>query len=156
MITLQNKIDEITENSRFEEMRNYTQHGNTSCFLHTVAVAYYSIRLANALNISVKSDELMRGALLHDYFLYDWHDGKKERRIHGFTHPSKALDNAKEDFELTERECDIIKRHMFPLTVIPPKYRESIIVCIVDKCCSLYETFNKKDTYKNLKTKYNF
>ena len=33
---------------------------------------------------------------------------------------------------------------MFPLTFYPPKYIESVIVCLVDKACSLYETFSKR------------
>ena len=33
---------------------------------------------------------------------------------------------------------------MFPLTFKPPKYKESVIVCIVDKFCSIYEVFSKR------------
>ena len=88
--------------------------------------------------------------MLHDYFLYDWHVGKGHK-IHGFTHPKAALINAQEDFNLTKRERDIIVKHMFPLTPIPPKYKESIIVCLVDKGCSLYETFKRKNSYTKLR-----
>ena len=123
--------------------------GDTSCLLHTIAVAYYSERLAG--RFSARRNELIRGALLHDYFLYDWHDGLPERRVHGFTHPSAALRNALDDFELTEVEKDIIKKHMFPLTLTPPKYRESWAMCVVDKACSVYEVF-AKNAYPKLKS----
>ena len=31
---------------------------------------------------------------------------------------------------------------MFPLNLTPPRYRESILVCIADKICAVYETFS--------------
>ena len=80
-----------------------------------------------------------RGALLHDYFLYDWH--LTHERWHGFRHPYIALSNASRDFDLTAREKNIIVRHMFPLTPIPPKYRESLLVSTADKICALKEVF---------------
>ena len=144
-------LNDIRRNSRLDETDNYVQHGDTTCLLHVAAVAYYSVRFSRLLGIKVNRKELIRGALLHDYFLYDWHDGKKERRTHGFTHPAAALKNAMEDFELTEREQDIIKRHMFPLTPVPPKFRESIIVRIIDKYCSLYETIKRRNAYERLR-----
>ena len=148
---LQDCIDNAKTNSRLEKTRHFIQHGDTSCLLHTAAVAYYSIKLAEALGIKVNTRQLIRGALLHDSFLYDWHDGRKGRHIHGFTHPGAALKNAMEDFELSDCECDIIRKHMFPLTLVPPKFRESVIVCIVDKYCSLYETLKRKNTYEYLR-----
>ena len=45
-------------------------------------------------------------------------------------------------------ERDIIKKHMFPLTLTPPAYKESLLVCLVDKACSIYEIFSRK-AYKN-------
>lgn len=132
-------------------MDSFVQHGDTSCLLHTIAVAYYSVKIANFLKLTYKRRELIRGAVLHDYFLYDWHDGEKGRKIHGFTHPGIALKNADCDFNLNEIERDIIKKHMFPLTIIPPACKESWIVCIADKYCSLYETF-KKGAYRRKNT----
>lgn len=148
---LQDCIDKAKANSRLDKTRYFTQHGDTSCLLHTAAVAYYSIKLAESLGIKVNKRQLIRGALLHDYFLYDWHDGQKGRHIHGFTHPGTALKNALEDFNLSDCERDIICKHMFPLTLVPPKFRESVIVCIVDKYCSLYETLKRKNTYEYLR-----
>ena len=97
------------------------------------------------MGIRYKKRELIRGALLHDYFLYDWH--RAQKRLHGFTHPSAALTNAERDFKLSDTERDIIKKHMFPLTVVPPLCREGWIVCLVDKACSIYETVKRKNAY---------
>ena len=136
-------LHNLSQKSHLRRMEKFTQHGDTSCLLHTIAVAYYSIKIAEFFGIKYKKRDLIRGALLHDYFLYDWHDGEKERRIHGFTHPMTALRNADRDFDLTD---------MFPLTVIPPTCREGWIVCLADKYCSLYETF-KKEAYRKINTK---
>lgn len=129
-------------NSSLSSTRAYIQHGSTSCYLHSVAVAWYSLRIARALRLHARERELVRGALLHDYFLYDWHVRDAHHRWHGFHHPATALRNASREFTLTARERDIIRRHMFPLTLVPPRCRESALVCLVDKGCSLYETFH--------------
>ena len=139
-------LHNLSQKSHLRRMEKFTQHGDTSCLLHTIAVAYYSIKIAEFFGIKYKKRDLIRGALLHDYFLYDWHDGEKERRIHGFTHPMTALRNADRDFDLTDTERDIIKKH------IPPTCREGWIVCLADKYCSLYETF-KKEAYRKINTK---
>ena len=47
------------------------------------------------------------------------------------------------DNELIKIESDIISKHMFPLTFYPPKYKESVVICLVDKICSIYEVFSK-------------
>ena len=64
--------------------------------------------------------------------------------LHGRIHPSIALFNARRDYNINRIEADIISKHMFPLTFTPPKYRESVIVCVIDKFCSIYEVFSKK------------
>ena len=126
-------------------MKNFTQHGETTVFEHCIAVAKYSLLIAYSLErifkIDVDKDSLVRGALLHDYFLYDWHVKDKSRRFHGFTHASVAKANADRDFDLNEVEKDIIAKHMFPLTPFPPMHREGFIVSIADKWCALAETF---------------
>lgn len=143
----------LTEQSRVRRMDDYTQHGETSTLLHCIAVSYFSCRLAHKFHLSYSERELIRGALLHDYFLYDWHEKNAGHTWHGFTHPGKALGNADQDFLLTERERDIIGKHMFPLTPALPKYRESVLVCLVDKWCSVYEVF-RKNPYSDLRIRF--
>lgn len=146
-------IAEIYQNSRMSHAREHIQHGTTAVPLHCAAVAVYSDRLLRALNrwfgTTYRQRELIRGALLHDYFLYDWHDGDPARKVHGFTHPGIACENAQADFDLTEVEQDIIRRHMFPLTLRLPRHREGLVVCLVDKICSIYEVFAIR-AYKGL------
>lgn len=140
---------DTAKHSRLGLTAQYIQHGGTSCLLHSIAVAYYCYRLSLKLGfLKLNKRELIRGALLHDYFLYDWHVPDKERPLHGFYHPTAALKNAENDFSLSKRERDIIAKHMFPLTVTPPAFKESYVVCLVDKVCSVYEIF-KKSPYKN-------
>ncbi len=142
------KLEEIIaflkENTRFDETKNFIQHGNTSVYTHVISVAKKSIEIAEKYNLKVDMDSMIRGALLHDYFLYDWHDGKRERWIHGFTHPMKAYKNAKSEINLNRLERDIIIKHMFPLTIIPPRYLESWIVTYSDKYVSAVETVSSR------------
>ena len=121
------------------------QHGNVSVYQHCVNVAHMSCQIACSFHLNVNYSSLIRGALLHDYFLYDWHEKNREHRLHGFHHPRKALKNAQEDFELTPTETNIILRHMFPLTPVPPKCMESWIVCVADKICSIKEILRPID-----------
>lgn len=127
----------------FQSMQKFVQHGTTSCFEHSLAVAYYSFLLAKRLHLSVDEASLIRGGLLHDFFLYDWHNKDNHQSFHGFRHPRIALKNAQKRFQLTPIECDIISHHMWPLTPVPPRHIEAYLVTFVDKWCSLRETLHK-------------
>ena len=127
---------------KIKQMSQYTQHGHTSCLEHCLTVAYYSYLFAIHFNLHVDLASLIRGCLLHDYFLYDWHDQSNHISFHGFKHPGIALKNASSDFELSTIEKDMISHHMFPLTPTPPHSKEALLVCLVDKWCSLKETFH--------------
>jgi len=140
-------IKELKADSKLSEMDLYIQHGITSVYRHSIAVAYYSLFLAKKYKLKVNQENLVRGALLHDYFLYDWHEKDKTHNLHGFRHPYTALRNANRDVKLNDVEQDIIKKHMFPLIPVPPKYIESTIVCVADKICSTYETLNRTDKF---------
>ena len=137
---LRTLIADLDRTGRLALARAAIQHGSTTVFAHCVKVACFSLFLANKLHIPVNTHALLRGALLHDYFLYDWHEKNAGHRFHGFTHPATALKNAQEDFMLTPVEKDIIARHMFPLCPIPPRCREAWLVCAADKYCALLET----------------
>ncbi len=131
---------EILESENFKKEKQFIQHGNITVYEHSIAVAIKCIKLAIKLNIPVDIEALVKGSLLHDYFLYDWHESDKSHRLHGFTHAKTALKNAERDFKLSEIEKNMIYCHMFPLNLRIPKYRESILLCIADKIVATKET----------------
>lgn len=126
----------------FLSMEKNIQHGSINVCRHTYSVSYISYRIAKKRGLNYRS--AAKGALLHDLFYYDWHEKDPSHRLHGYYHPGFALKNARElslkvGDTLSQMEENIIYRHMFPLTVIPPKYRESLLVCAVDKYVSTME-----------------
>ena len=134
-----------------QRMRTYKQHGMTSIFSHSVNVACVSVWLAARLHLRVDERAMIRGALLHDYFLYDWHVSAKEHRWHGFRHAGTALANASRDFELGDVERDVIRKHMFPLNPALPRYRETVIVTLADKVCAVQEFMvSQKETVRTV------
>ena len=139
-------VRDLMDHENFKRLKNYVQHGNISTYTHSIRVAKRSFDLARRFKLNINEKELLKGALLHDYFLYDWHvHGDK---LHGYHHPHIALKNAGRDFGLTRKEKNIIKSHMWPLTLTHiPKSKEAVLVCIADKICSVEETL-KKDREK--------
>ena len=128
--------------SEHQRCANYIQHGDTTVQQHAISVALMATNLARKTHLKYDYRSLVRGALLHDYFLYDWHE-KGHCKFHGYRHASIALHNAAEDFAITPIEADIIKKHMWPLNLVPPRCREAFMVTLSDKICSLKETFGK-------------
>lgn len=131
--------------SRFDNNENFIQHGSTTVKSHCINVAHTAYYMTYKLHINVNEDELIRGALLHDYFQYDWHEKSLKNSIHGYTHGRTALLEAKKDFDLSATERDMIKHHMFPLTPRAPRSREGAVLCIADKLCAIKETLEGKD-----------
>jgi len=130
-------ISDLIQNETVRSMEKYIQHSNVTCLEHSIYVSYSSYLICKGLGLDYQS--AARGGLLHDFFLYDWHITKPQNGLHGFTHPGTALKNADEKFSLNEIEKDIIEKHMWPLTLGLPQYKESFIVSFVDKYCSLME-----------------
>ena len=90
-LKLETIVAELEQNGRFSLEKQYYQHGSTSVYSHSVQVAFFSLYLSRKLKLRVNERALIRGALLHDYFLYDWHDRDHGHSLHGFTHPGTAL-----------------------------------------------------------------
>jgi uncharacterized membrane protein len=127
------------------------QHHNSSIYDHVMDVSYFSYRACKFLKLDYRS--AARGALLHDFFLYDWRDHDvpdlPDDKFHGIEHPKIALANAEKHFTLNDIEKDIIIKHMWPLTLVPPKYKESFIVSFADKYLASKEFVTKFKRNKN-------
>ena len=135
---------EVIHAGRYREMKRFFSHSDITVYRHCIKVAYaaYCFAVKNGLDCDRRA--LVRGALLHDYYLYDWHDPNKGFRWHGFKHHRFALQNADRDFVLTGRERRIIYSHMFPLTFwCLPTCREAWIVSVADKIVATDETLEK-------------
>ena len=134
-------VNPIINNEEFLKRKNYAHHENESVYDHSMKVAFSSYLCAKKLKLDYKSVAI--GGLLHDFYYEDWqnkHVHKKFFQMHGFVHARQALENSKKVFpELMNKTIEnIILRHMFPLNITPPKYKESWIVSIMDKKCSMY------------------
>lgn len=133
-------VEDILNNEEFRKLKNFFHH-NSSIYEHVLRVSYFSYSICKLLKLDYIS--AARGALLHDFFLYDWrnHDlpDLAKDKFHGLEHPQIALTNSEKQFQLNEIEKDIILRHMWPLTLFPPRFRESFVVTFADKYVSSRE-----------------
>lgn len=147
-------IDDLITSPVVLSMQNFVQHSNLSCLEHCINVSYKSYVICKYLKFNYRF--AARGGLLHDLFLYDWHTSKPENGLHAFTHPALALKNANMYFNLNDVEKDIIVKHMWPLTLKFPKYRESFVISFVDKYCAFTEICCKstKNYIKDIKKIY--
>ena len=133
---------ELKEDSRIQKMSQYIQHGKVSTYDHCCRVADLSSRINRRLRLHADEETLLKGAMLHDYYLYDWHekDGGTHR-LHGFRHPEKAARNADRDFGIDARTEHVIQSHMWPLTLRHIFFFFFFFFfCLADKYVSLLET----------------
>lgn len=155
MLKIKDKIDkdndfneiiyDIKTNNTVLQMKNNMQHFNTSCYEHCLYVSYYTYLICKKLKLDYIS--AARAGMLHDLFLYNWRKKQNRKGFHAFTHPKEALNNASKIFELNNVEKDMILKHMWPVTITLPKYKESYIITLTDKFSALAETVDGlKDT----------
>lgn len=134
-------IENVITNETVQQMKNYRQHYETTCYEHCYTAAYYCFLICKKYHLDYQS--ATRAAMLHDLFLYDWRIRQPDRKgLHAFTHGKKACENACQLFDLTEKEKDIIIKHMWPITIEFPKSIEGFILTFVDKYCALSESFD--------------
>lgn len=129
----------IINHAEYQRMK-HIRHHNESVYEHCFNTAVIAYKIAKKLNLDHVS--IVRGSLLHDFYLYKFRRGRGFNILtapfkHAKCHPVKALDNALNHFELNCKEQDIIKNHMFPFGL--PRSMESWIVSFVDKTIAVIE-----------------
>lgn len=128
------ELDKLLADQRVRNLDNFSQHSGTTTLRHVLRVAKKSFDLAEQLGWDIDEKELARGAVLHDYYQYEIKEEGLSPYKHGTRHPAIAAQKAEKDFGLTPKEENIIRSHMWPLTLwTPPRSKEAALVCMADK-----------------------
>ncbi len=139
-------VKDILNHSEFLKRKDYIHHESCSVYEHCLAVSILSYLWAKKWNCDYKSAAI--GGLLHDFYDKPWqtknhklveHPRTKFFKQHGFIHASEAARNSYQYFPqlMNPKIENIIRRHMFPLNITPPRYKEGWIITLVDKYVSM-------------------
>lgn len=132
----------FVDNEYILSMKKYIQHGKTNTYQHSMNVANLSYKISKFLKLNINMEDMLTGAILHDFYLYDWHKRSLKNGLHGYNHSKIALDNANKHFNINKKIQNIVLSHMWPLNITKlPLSKEAWIVCLSDKICSIKETF---------------
>lgn len=152
-------ISPIVNADEYIKRKSMLHHEDQSVYEHSLRVAYRAYKISKFFNVNINNCVI--AALLHDFYKKSWIDDPVKKpffKKHGFVHAREALDNSRVHFKgyLNDRIENAILRHMFPLNIVPPKYKEGWILTLSDKMVSIGEIkrlsfvllllgFNKKD-----------
>lgn len=134
-------VKDILESDEFQRRKSFKHHGNITVYEHCLKVSKLAYKISKLFkNVDINS--VIIGALLHDFYKEPWQSkppAKNFFKKHGFTHANEAYLNVLKHYpEVVNKKVeDIITKHMFPLNISFPKYKESWIVTISDKIVSL-------------------
>lgn len=131
---------DILASEGMAEQQTFVQHGSVTVYDHSLGVARACLAAGKVLPLSLDVRSLVRGALLHDYFGYDWHEHSERSKGHALHHARRAADRALNHFSISELEYEIVSHHMFPLVPLPPRHAEAWVLCLADKAVALRET----------------
>ncbi|GMO45317.1 MAG: HD domain-containing protein [Termitinemataceae bacterium] len=144
---------DIINHELFLQTKQIFSHGTISIFRHSLAVAERAFSMIEDED-SNKIDKkcVVRAALLHDFFLYEWHIPGMRYLVHGWAHPAIAAEKARDVFNISDKEYSCIRTHMWPWTLFHfPKYREGLVISLADKIVAMQETFLCRGKRERLK-----
>lgn len=127
--------DDLLSDKLVDSMKQYHHHKNINTHFHSVYVSYNVMKMCSALN-EKRIKEIVRAALLHDFYLYEWYTEKHDE-YHIWYHPKQAVKNIESHFgKLSPLQKNMILSHMFPTCVELPKSRGAWLLTIADKRCA--------------------
>lgn len=150
-------VEKILLHDEFQRRKLFVHHSHISVWDHSILVSFKAFIASKYFNADSRICAI--AGLLHDFYPEAWQknpeldlidDGKYTKNLdvkktlfkkHGFTHAAEAAKNYLKYFpELEDKKItNSIKRHMFPLNIIPPRYKEGFIITAVDKYNSCHE-----------------
>ena len=151
---LENLYQDFLNNEKILKMKDIPMHRGSNCYIHSFKVAKLAIKRALRHKV-VDLKAVLVGAILHDYYLYDWRVDKDKKMRHLKDHPYIAIKNAEEDFDIDESIKKIIRSHMWPINIKDfPSSKEARIVTLADKAIAFSEAMSSKKYKNKRETKY--
>ena len=139
------------------QKRQKMKHHDESVWDHCIAVSFKAFQYSKKFKVDSRNCAI--AGLMHDFYPHAWQYSKelydlgdtyayyflphvkkpKLFKQHGFVHAREARDNFKKYFgELSNEKIDnAILRHMFPLNIKPPRYKEGWVVTLADKVVTM-------------------
>ena len=152
---LEDIYQSFLNDERILKMKDIQMHRGSNCYIHSFKVAKLAIKRAlrhKKGNLHV----ILLGAILHDYYLYDWRTDKEKMKSHLRDHPYIAAENAERDFGIYEPIQRVIRSHMWPINFDEfPKTKEARIISLADKSIYLREIICSRRYKKKREEKYN-
>ena len=130
-------VSDITAVPAYQMLKKFVHHNSTTRYQHCLNVAWYTFIICRQAGLDYKS--AARGAMLHDFYLYDTNEFRKTGMNHNAVHPRCAFKNACKYFDVNDVMKDCILNHMWPATTAKPATKEGLILTFVDKYCASLE-----------------
>ena len=151
---LENLYQSFLNDEKILRMKEISMHRGSNCYEHVFKVAKKAIKKSlNRKNVNL--EVVLIGAILHDYYLYDWRKNKELLKGHGKNHPDIAINNAVRDFGINDEVKKVIKTHMWPVNIKAyPNTKEAKIVSISDKAVTIGESLTSIKYKQRKREKY--
>lgn len=153
---LENIYQTFLHDERILKMKDIPMHRGSNCYEHSFKVAKKAVK--NAIKLFKKNIDIvvvLIGAILHDYYLYDWRKDRSKRKGHVKNHPKIASANASRDFDIPPEVKEVIETHMWPFNFKQyPHSREAKLVSMADNSVATIEALTSIAYKKKNREKY--
>lgn len=136
--------DDIIPSEKFQKARHVPHHIHYTVAAHSVEVAIYALLITRWLKRHhaakrFSEKDIVRAALLHDIGMTNdaVHDSPSYRKA--FSHPKEGHRIARDIFHLNEIQLNAIRRHMWPIGIVPPSHIMGWILVAADNMSSFNE-----------------
>ena len=133
---------DIIRSDRFRSAEKIPHHRYENVAEHSLRVAKQSYRMAVWLRkhgFRVDYGDVVRGSLLHDIGMTESDIHKSPGWRKAYRHPKEGAEIAEREFHANAVQKNAVRRHMWPISVIPPVHTAGWIIGSSDKYCSVKE-----------------
>ena len=137
---------EIIDSERFRAAGAIPHHLAGNVAQHSLNVARESCRIAEWLNrhgAKVDVKDAVRGSLLHDIGMTEKEVFRSPSWKKAYSHTERGAALAREEYLANDVQEDAVRRHMWPICIVPPKHAAGWIVLAADKICSIRELLHR-------------